>query len=426
VESIGCGGVPGNTDFIGGVRQEPHLYRTWMSAFYGRGNMTQDEPMFTVHTSHLNTGLRGVPVGTCRTSFVTPTEGVHYCGYPIAELAHYAPEDIVYLLFNKELPTPEQSTQFKADLAARGRVPESVAAVFSTLPKDGHPMDWLSVGIHTLGMLETTGDWKEDALNLIARMPRMMGLMFRIREGRADNIPEDDLSATMVQRFVRTLEMEGVDDRLMEKILATYLVLHMDHGGGNLSTFTGKAIASGHATVYSSIAGAMNALSGPLHGRANQSCLEFVLRIGTSDPGEVEAFVRGELAAKRPVFGFGHAVLRAEDPRATVQFALGEELCPDDENFKIIRTLREVAPRVLSENKKISNPNANVDIASGALLHHVGFKDPTYYTTFFGWARVAGIGAQIIDERTVMRAGKGTPIYRPKYIAEEQELRHVD
>ena len=388
--------------------------------------MTQDEPMFTVHKSHLNTGLRGVPVGTCRTSFVTPTEGVHYCGYPIAELAHHSPEDIVYLLFNKELPTPARSTQFKADLAGRGHVPETVAAVFHTLPKDGHPMDWLSVGIHTLGMLDTTGDWKEDALNLIARMPRMMGLLFRIRDGRSENIPEDDLNASMVQRFVRTLAFEDVDHALMEQILATYLVLHMDHGGGNLSTFTGKAIASGHATVYSSIAGAMNALSGPLHGRANQSCLEFVLRIGTSDPDEVEAFVRGELAAKRPVFGFGHAVLRAEDPRATVQFELGEKLCPDDENFKIIRTLREVAPRVLSENKKISNPNANVDIASGALLHHVGFKDPTYYTTFFGWARVAGIGAQIIDERTVLRGGKGTPIYRPKYIAEEQQLRHLD
>ena len=388
--------------------------------------MEQDEPMFTVHDSHLNTGLRGIPVGTCRTSFVTPNEGVHYCGYPIAELAHHSPEDVVYLLFNKELPNAEQSQAFKSEMAARGRVPESLAAVFSTLPKDGHPMDWLSVGIHTLGMLDTTGDWKEDALNLIARMPRMMALLFRIREGRGENIPADDLDASMVQRFVRTLEMEGVDDALMEKILSTYLVLHMDHGGGNLSTFTGKAIASGHATVYASIAGAMNALSGPLHGRANQSCLEFVLRIGTSDPTEVEAFVRNELAAKRPVFGFGHAVLRSEDPRATVQFAVGEELCPDDENFKIIRTLREVAPRVLSENKKISNPNANVDIASGALLHHVGFKDPTYYTTFFGWARVAGIGAQIIDERTVMRGGKGTPIYRPKYVAEEQQLRHVD
>ena len=388
--------------------------------------MTSDEPMFTVHTSHLNTGLRGVPVGTCRTSFVTPTEGVHYCGYPIAELAHHPPEDIVYLLFNKELPTAEQSAAFKANLAGRGHVPETLAAVFHTLPRDGHPMDWLSVGIHTLGMMNTTGDWKEDALNLIARMPRMMGLLFRIREGRGDDIPDDDLTLNMVQRFVRTLDMEGVDDELMEQILSTYLVLHMDHGGGNLSTFTGKAIASGHATVYASMAGAMNALSGPLHGRANQSCLEFVLRIGTSDPDEVEAFVRNELAERRPVFGFGHAVLRAEDPRATVQFALGERLCPDDENFKIIRTLREVAPRVLGENKKISNPNANVDIASGALLHHVGFRDPTYYTTFFGLARVSGIGAQIIDERSVMRDGKGTPIYRPKYIAEDQDLRHVE
>ena len=388
--------------------------------------MSNEDGLFNVTEEHLNTGLRGIPVGTCRTSFVTPTEGVHYCGYPISELADFSPEDVVYLLFNKELPTPAQSAAFKEHLAGRGHVPDSVAAVFHTLPKNGHPMDWLSVGIQTLGMLETTGDWKEDALNLIARMPRLMGLLFRIREGRGADIPEDDLSASMVKRFARTLDLDGVDQDQMERILSTYLVLHMDHGGGNLSTFAGKAIASGHATVFSSISGAMNALSGPLHGRANQSCLEFVLRIGTSDPEEVEAFVRGELEAKRPVFGFGHAVLRAEDPRATVQFALGEVMCPDDENFKIIRTLREVAPRVLSENPKISNPNANVDIASGALLHYVGFKDPTYYTTFFGWARVAGIGAQIIDERTVMRGGKGTPIYRPKYIAEQQSLRHIE
>ena len=74
-------------------------------------------------------------------------------------------------------------------MSARGAVPDSLAAVFHTLPADGHPMDWLSVGILTLGMLDTTGDWKEDALNLIARMPRLMGLLFRIREGRTENIP---------------------------------------------------------------------------------------------------------------------------------------------------------------------------------------------------------------------------------------------
>ncbi len=387
--------------------------------------MTGEERLFEVTSAHLNTGLRGIPVGTCFTSFVTPTEGVHYCGYPIAELAEQQPEDIVFLLFNKELPNDEQRSQFLADLHTRGQVPEQLNEVFRSLPKDGHPMDWLSIAIHVLGMTCLTGDWKEDALNLVAKMPRVMGLMFRYREGREASIPEDDITQSMVQRFVNTLDLDGVDKDKMEKIVATYLVLHMDHGGGNLSTFTGKAIASGHANVYSSMAGAMNALSGPLHGRANQSCLEFVLKVGTDDPIKVEEFVRNELEAKRPIYGFGHAVLRAEDPRATVQFALGEEICPDDENFKIIRTLREVAPRVLAENPKVSNPNANVDIASGALLHHVGFTDPTYYTTFFGWARVAGIGAQIFDERVIMREGKGVPIYRPKYIAEGQSLRHL-
>ncbi len=375
--------------------------------------------------AHLDIGMRGVPVGTCRTSFVTPAEGVHYCGYPITELAGMLPEDVVYLLHNKELPNAEQSQAFRQDLARRASMPGDLGPIFSALPKDGHPMDWLAVGIQTLGMWDCTNDWKEDALNLVARMPRMLGLLFRYRDGRGENIPEDDTSLSMVERFTNTLELD-VDQAKLTRVLSVYLVLHMDHGGGNLSTFVGKAVASGHATLYSAMASSMNALSGPLHGRANQSCLEFVLRVGTSDTDEVEEFVRGELAAGRPVFGFGHAVLRAEDPRATAQFALGEEICPEDENFKIIRTLREVAPRVLAENPKISNPNANVDIASGALLHHVGLKNPSYYTTFFGWARVAGIGAQIYDERFVMRNGKGVPIYRPKYFAREQVLRHVE
>ena len=388
--------------------------------------MTNEKVLCEVTENHLNTGLRGIPVGTCRTSFVTPSEGVHYCGYPIRELVDFSPEDIIYLLFNKELPNPEQSAQFRSDLSSRASLPNGVEDVLKTLPKHGHPMDWLSIGIHTLGMCDTTENWLDDALNLVARMPRLMGLIFRYREGRTSDIPVDDVSKSLVERFVETLDLTNVDKAKMSKVISTYLVLHMDHGGGNLSTFTGKSIASGKATVYSAMAGAMNALSGPLHGRANQSCLEFVLKVGSSDEDEVEKFVRNELAEGRPVFGFGHAVLSVEDPRATAQFELGEKICPEDENFKIIKALRKVAPRVLSENKKIRNPNANVDIASGALLHHVGLKDPTYYTTFFGWARVAGIGAQIVDERVNMRSGKGVPIYRPKYFPEGQKLRHIE
>ena len=388
--------------------------------------VSEDRSLLNLTTGHLNTGLRGVPVGTCRTSFVTPEEGVHYCGYPITELAMLAPEDVVYLLFHKELPNLEQSVEFREELQSRGAIPDGLEQVLATLPREGHPMDWLSIGIHTLGMLGGVGDWREDAMNLIARMPRLMGLIFRYREGRVANIPSDDLTLPLVGRFANTLDLKGIDKAIMNRVLSTYLVLHMDHGGGNLSTFAGKAVASGHATIYSSMAGAMNALSGPLHGRANQSCFEFVKRIGTSEPAEVERFVRGELEAKRPIFGFGHAVLRTEDPRASAQFELGQEICPDDEYFRTICVLREVAPMVLAENPKIRNTNANVDIASGALLNFAGLQDAEYYTTFFGWARVAGIGAQIVDERTVMRGGKGIPIYRPKYIAEEQTLRHLD
>ena len=199
--------------------------------------------------SHLDIGMRGVPVGTCRTSFVTPGEGVHYCGYPITELAMKAPEDVVYLLHNKELPTPEQSAAFREDLSRRAAIPGDFGPIFSSLPQDGHPMDWLAIGIQTLGMWDCQNDWKEDALNLVARMPRMMGLLFRYREGRADGIPEDDPSLSMVERFTNTLDLD-VDQEKLNQVLSVYLVLHMDHGGGNLSTFVGKAVASGQATLY--------------------------------------------------------------------------------------------------------------------------------------------------------------------------------
>ena len=89
------------------------------------------------------------------------------------------------------------------------------------------------------------------------------------------------------------LGISGKEADRMNRVLRFFFILHMDHGGGNLSTFSGKAVASGRASIYASISSAMSALSGPLHGRANQSCLEFVKRIGSDDPQEIESFVRG-------------------------------------------------------------------------------------------------------------------------------------
>jgi citrate synthase len=389
--------------------------------------MTEDDPViFNVQESHLDTGLRGIPVGTCRTSFVDAIDGVHYVGYPISDLAECEPEDIVFLLFEKRLPTAEESAKFRDELAHRAEIPTGALRVLESLDAGcGHPMDWLSIGIMALGAAETTGDVRQDGLNLIARMPELMARIFLQRGAKGRPGKPSDPSLGMVENFVNLLGIEGAEAERMARVLRVFLVLHMDHGGGNLSTFAGKSVASGRASLYSSISSAMNALSGPLHGRANQSCLEFVKRVGTSDEVEVEEFVRAELAAGRPIYGFGHAVLRAEDPRARVQIELGAKVCPDDELYQTVKILRRVVPRILSENPRISNPNANVDLASGTLLHSVGFRKPDYYTTFFGWARVVGISAQILDERN-SRGGRGVPLYRPKYIGRDQPLRRLD
>ncbi len=392
-----------------------------------RLGMTKDDSLFTISENHLDTGLRGIPVGTCLTSYVDPIEGVHYVGYPVGDLANLEEEDVIYLLLHKTLPSAKESAEFRKELAHRGEeIPTGALRVLETLTTgSGHPMDWLAIGIMALGAAETTGDAKVDSLNLIARMPELMARIFLLRGGKPEDLRPRETKLGLVENFVHMLGIDGDEAERMNRVLRFFFILHMDHGGGNLSTFSGKAVASGKASVYVSLASAMNALSGPLHGRANQACLEFVQRIGTSDHDEIEAFVRSELAARRPIYGFGHGVLRAEDPRARLLIELGSEICPDDENFQTVTALREVVPPILQEIPKISNPYPNVDLASGSLLHSVGFRKPDYYTTFFGWARVAGICAQILDERSA-RDGRGVPIYRPKYIARDQPHRRLE
>lgn len=377
------------------------------------------EVLFQITKAHLDTGLRGFPVGTCRTSTVDPIKGVHYVGYPVSDLYDLDPEAVAYLLFFKELPNAEQLAAFKGDLAARRGVPASVIAALRALPKEGHPMEWLMSGLLYLGMTTKTGDWKEDALNLVARAPELLAAIFRLRSGWGEPIAPD-ASLGLMEDFVRMVDAPGVDKARMTAVMRNFYVLHLDHGGGNLSTFVGKAVASGHADVYASMTGAMAALYGPLHGRANQDCLEFVRKVGTADEAKVETYLQDALAHSEKIFGFGHAVLRAEDTRATIQYALGEKVCPDDPLFRTAVTLRKVGPKVLGAVEKIQNPFPNVDAVSGTLLNAVGFTDSNFYTTLFGLSRMTGIAAQIVDERTVARGGKGVPIYRPKYVAEAQ------
>ena len=375
--------------------------------------------LFEITPAHLNTGLRGFPVGTCRTSRVDPNTGVSYVGHPIKELAFCDPEEIVFLLHNKHMPSADELAAFKSDLVSRSAVDPAVLELIKGLPREGHPMEWLCSALLFLGMTGKSGNYQDDALNLIARSPEVIAAIFRVRNGWGDPIasrPEMGL----VDNFVHMLGVPGADNARLTKLLRTFYVLHMDHGGGNLSTFTGKAVASGLADMYGSMAAAMAGLAGPRHGRANADCLNFVRSVGSSDPDVIEGFIRDRLAAKDLIYGFGHAVLRSEDPRATIQYGLGEQIAADDDLFRTAANMRKVAVRVLSENDKISNPHPNVDAVSGTLLNACGLTDSDYYTVLFGFSRIVGITAQIVDERVHLRGGKGVAIYRCKFIAENQ------
>ncbi len=377
------------------------------------------EALFTITRDHLDTGLRGFPVGTCPNSSVDAQKGLFYGGYPIGDLADKEPEAIIYLLLHRELPGASQLAAFKSELVALSGLKPEVLAGLRALPKSGHPMKWFMSAILLMGMVEGTGDYKKDCMTVIAQLPEAVAAIYRIRSGWGDPIaPKPELG--WVENFVHMLGAPEASASLA-KLMRVFTILHFDHGGGNLSTFVGKAIASGHEDMYGSLCGAMGGLAGPLHGMANQESLRFLKRTleAVKDPDDatkLEAYIEDLLNNKGVLYGFGHAVLRVEDPRATVQYALGREIAPQDPLFRLALNLREVGSKALAKRGKVSDPHPNVDAVSGALLNANGLHDEDYYTVLFGLSRCVGIASQIVYERTEARGGKGVPIVRPKYI----------
>jgi len=133
-------------------------------------------------------------------------------------------------------------------------------------------------------------------------------------------------------------------------------------------------------------------------------------------PADVEALIRQKLENKELVFGFGHAVLRVEDPRATIFYEYAKKHFPHDPLIKIAEMLRTEGSKVLKENPKVSDPYPNIDAITGSVLTAAGFPYPEYFTVLFGLSRSVGIAIQIVYDRLEAREGKGTPIIRPKYL----------
>lgn len=379
-----------------------------------------EEVLFQITKEQLETGLRGYPCGYCTTSHVDPQKGLYYSNVAVSELTDNSPEEVIYLLyFGKKGSTSEVEAFFR-DLKNRAHLSADTLASIQKLPRKGHPMKLFSAALLMAGMLEGTSDYKQDCLNLIAKLPHLTAAVINYHAGwGATPPPRDDLG--YMENFAHMLQVPRGNPEELTKVFRLFNILHFDHGGGNLSAFVGKAVASGLEDMYGSIASAMCALAGPRHGRANQDCLEFaqsmLKEVGeNATEKQVENAIRHRLDSGQLVFGFGHAVLRVEDPRASVQYAYAQKHYPHHPLVKIALLLRKAGSKVLAENPKISNPYPNVDAISGTLLTAAGFGFSQYYTVLFGLARSVGIAIQIVYERTEARGGKGTPIVRPKYL----------
>ena len=220
-----------------------------------------------------------------------------------------------------------------------------------------------------LGAFEGTNDYREDCLNLIAKIAELVACVINYHAGWGGiKLSKPELG--YMQNFAQMINVPHANLEELTRVFKLFNVLHFDHGGGNLSTFVGKAVASGLEDMYGSIAASMCALAGPLHGRANQECLEFVQEVleqigEKATPSQVEQLIRRRLANNQLIYGFGHAVLRVEDPRATVLHKLADKYYSSNPLVKIVKLLRSEGIKVLKENPKISDPYPNVDSVFG-------------------------------------------------------------
>ncbi len=373
-------------------------------------------------------GMRGVKGLICDTSFVDPEKGLIIRGYPIIDIDDKLPEEIFYLLLTGELPDDAALKDLQAEYQKRCEMPSYVLDVLKAMPKDSHPMAMLDTGIlvmekesefrrmYTEGMRKTEY-WEptlEDSLTLLARITSVAAAVYRIRFDKGDIIAPDPT----LDWGANYAHMLGIPDPTGEfaNLMRLYLTLHCDHEGGNVSAFTCHTVGSALSDAYYAVSAGLNGLAGPLHGLANQECLKFVLGVrdkfgGVPTDDELVKFAWDTLNGGQVIPGYGHAVLRATDPRFTSFNNFGKRVCPDDDTFAIVNNMFRLMPGVLKEHGKAKNPWPNVDAGSGSLLYHFGMTEFSYYTVLFSVSRAMGMLSQLTYNRAI-----GAPIVRPKSV----------
>ena len=421
-----------------------------------RKNDTVDKELFSEYG--VKRGLRdvngkGVVTGITNISRIesleiidgksVPCEGkLYFRGYKIQDLVdgfikhnRYGFEEVAYLLLFGELPSREELSDFEEMMASFRRLPKNfVRDVIMKSPSEDI-MNTLTKSVLTLASYDkNVSDTSVEnvimqSMELISIFPMLSVYGYHAYNHYKKNHslyihrPKPNLSTS--ENFLRMLRPDKQYTELEAKVLDLALVLHMEHGGGNNSTFTTRVVTSSGSDTYSTIAAALSSLKGPRHGGANIMVVRMFRDIkknvhDVTDEKEVKEYLRKILNKqafdkKGLIYGMGHAVYSVSDPRADIFKKFVEQLAGEkgkEKDFELYSMIERLAPEVISEERHIyKGVSANVDFYSGLVYSMLDIPEELY-TPMFAIARIVGWSAHRLEE--LINADK---IMRPAYVS---------
>ncbi len=388
----------------------------------------------------------------CATKIVDGKEvpcagNLYYRGYNIKDLVkgflaedHYGFEEISYLLLFGELPNEKELSTFHKTLVERRTLPPTFVRDVIMKAPSRDMMNSLSRSILSLYSYDSKADDTSipnvlrQCLNLISQFPMLMvygyhAYNYRMGDDLFIYAPSPELSTA--ENILMMLREDRKYTKLEARILDMALVLHMDHGGGNNSTFTTHVVTSSGTDTYSTIAAAMASLKGPKHGGANIKVTQMFEDMKEKvhdweDRDEVRNYLvqlleKKAFDKKGLIYGMGHAIYSVSDPRADIFKDFVKKLAKEkgyEKEYALYEMVEHMAPEVIAEKRKIyKGVNANVDFYSGLVYSMLGIPS-ALYTPIFAAARIVGWSAHRLEE--LINVDK---IIRPAYkpLAEYRE-----
>ncbi|QXT62701.1 citrate synthase [Tessaracoccus palaemonis] len=375
----------------------------------------------TTGVTTLDPGFVNTASCTSEITFIDGDEGIlRYRGYPIEQLAEKSTFiEVAYLLIYGELPTAEELESFTSKLTRRMLLDERMRELFRCFPRGAHPMGVLAAGVMALGAFNrdyldphNPEHVEEASFRLLGSMPTLAAYAYKSSVGEPFLYPQTGLG--YVENYLRLSFGYPTEDYEIKpevvRAFETLFILHADHEQ-NASTSTVRLVGSADANIYASVSSGVNALSGPLHGGANQAVLEMLRKISSygMDIKEFVAKVKDKESGVK-LMGFGHRVYKNYDPRAKIIKGHADTLLRQSgKNNHLLEMALELEETALNDDYFISRKlYPNVDFYTGLIYEAMGFP-AQHFTALFALGRLPGWIAQWREEHDNPKRKIGRP-----------------